>query len=307
VANSRAALLVAAGGQTFAFAGTNVHKLVRVDPAGFRSVEGRKKLALDGTPLPVLAKPAGPHSPTLEEEARKLIDTVKAMNGVKVVRHWRQATERSEALPQPPLGRVGDIGQVVAIATSTGGTAALQRVLGGLPGEFPVPILVVQHITPGFTPGLVAWLNRVCDVQVKLAEHGEPLAPHTVYLPPDGWHLGVARVAVGGSRPFAVLLPDAAPIAGFRPSGSFLFESVAQAFGPSTVAVILTGMGEDGVEGLRHVRQLGGRILAQDEPTSVVFGMPGAALQAGLADEILPLDDIAGRLMGLVLLGQVGD
>jgi two-component system chemotaxis response regulator CheB len=262
--------------------------------------------ALRAGAVAVLAKPAGPRSPTLEEDARKLIDTVKAMAGVKVVRHWRPATPRAGPLPPPVPGRAGSVGQVVAVATSTGGPAALQRVLGGLPGEFPVPILVVQHITPGFTPGLVAWLNTVCDVQVKVAEHGEPLAPHTVYLPPDGWHLGVARVALGGSRRPAVLLSDAAPVAGFRPSGSFLFESVAQAFGPVTVAVMLTGMGEDGVEGLRHVRRAGGRILVQDEPTSVVFGMPGAVLQAGLADEILPLDDIAGRLMTLVSPSPLG-
>jgi two-component system chemotaxis response regulator CheB len=176
----------------------------------------------------------------------------------------------------------------VAVATSTGGPAALQTVLSGLQARFPVPIVVVQHITPGFTTGLVDWLDSVCPIRIQLAQHGEVLRAGTVYLAPDGRHLGVSgRIAE---------LSDAPPIGGFRPSGTFLFESVALAYGASAIAVILTGMGEDGVTGLRAVRRAGGRVIAQDEASSVVFGMPGAAIAAGLADVVLPLDAIAGRL-----------
>jgi two-component system chemotaxis response regulator CheB len=180
----------------------------------------------------------------------------------------------------------------VAIAASTGGPTALQGLLANLSGGFVLPILVVQHITPGFTPGLAAWLNSLSPLRVKVAEHGEHLAPHTVYLAPDERHLGVSNWG-------AVTLVEAPPISGFRPSGTFLFESVARAFGASALAVILTGMGTDGVEGLRALRQAGGRIIAQDEKTSVVFGMPGAAIVAGLADAVLPLGAIAAHLAAL--------
>jgi two-component system, chemotaxis family, protein-glutamate methylesterase/glutaminase len=240
--------------------------------------------------MAVLKKPPGPGSPGFGEAARQLVETVKSMSQVKVVRHWRPASpaerprKAAARWPRPAA---------VAVATSTGGPAALQRVLGGLPADFPAPVLVVQHITPGFTPGLVSWLNTVCDLRVKVAEPGEPLAAATVYLAPDQRHLGVA----GRS---AVAVSDAPPVGGFRPSGTFLFESVARAFGPAALAVILTGMGDDGVAGLRAVRQAGGRVLAQDEATSVVFGMPGAAVAANLADAVLPLDQIAPRLAELV-------
>lgn len=240
-------------------------------------------LALRAGAVAVLTKPHGPSTPGHDEEANKLITTVKTMAPVRVVRQWRRE-------PRPHPVRPAGPGRIVTIATSTGGPTALQCVLEGLPGDFPVPILIVQHITPGFTDGFASWLNTVCDLRVKLAEQGESLRPQQVYLAPDGHHLGV-------SRGLAVALSDAAPIGGFRPSGTFLFESAARAYGPGAVGVILTGMGEDGVAGLRVLRQMGGRIIAQDEKTSVVNGMPGAAVAAGLPDLVLPLDAIAPRLV----------
>jgi two-component system chemotaxis response regulator CheB len=181
----------------------------------------------------------------------------------------------------------------VAIATSTGGPAALQRLLSDLPATFPLPILIVQHITPGFTAGLVSWLGDTTPFRVKLAQEGEPLTPGTVYLAPDDVHLGA------GGRGGAVALSDATAIGGFRPSGTFLFESLARAYGPAVLALILTGMGDDGVAGLRAVREAGGYVIAQDERTSIVFGMPGAAVAAGLATLVLPLEAIAPRLVAL--------
>jgi two-component system chemotaxis response regulator CheB len=244
--------------------------------------------ALRAGALDVVQKPAGPRSPDFYEAVGRLIRTVKALSQVKVVRHWRAA----------PAGRVvpgrGQAAQkpVVAVVASTGGPAALEHLLRGLPGDFAAPLLVVQHITPGFTAGLAAWLKSVSDLHVKVAEQGEPLLPHTVYLAPDGRHLGV-------TPPARILLSDAAPVGGFRPSGTFLFESVA-ALGRSALAVILTGMGEDGVAGLRAVRGAGGRVIAQDQQSSVVFGMPGAAVAAGLAEQVLSLDAIAARLVQLL-------
>jgi two-component system chemotaxis response regulator CheB len=258
--------------------------IIITNSSGVGSIEG----ALRAGALEVLLKPPGPASPGFEAAARKLIATVKTMSHVKVVRHWR-----SGPAGKPVTRAAGKQAPVVAIATSTGGPMALQTVLGGLPGDFPAPVLVVQHISAGFLSGLASWLNTVCDLHVKIAEAGERLQPHTVYLAPDDRHLGVTRLAT-------VELSDAPPVGGFRPSGTFLFESAARAFGPAAIGVILTGMGEDGVAGLSLLRQQGGRILAQDEKSSVVFGMPGAAIAAGLADHVLPLDGVAARLAEMV-------
>lgn len=258
------------------------------------STEGREvELAMNilrTGAVAVLRKPVGPSSPQFEEAVQKLLTTVKTMAHVKVVRHWRSAAPRPEPPPRLFPARAGERGQLVAIATSTGGPAALHHLFSGLPGDFPAPILVVQHITPGFMPGLADWLNSSSDLQVKVAEQAEPLLPHTIYLGPDDHHLGVS-----GRR--TILLSASPPVGGFRPSGTALFDSVAQVFGASVLAVILTGMGEDGVAGLRAVRQAGGRIIAQDEKSSVVFGMPGVAVAAGLADLVLPLDAMAARLV----------
>jgi two-component system chemotaxis response regulator CheB len=153
--------------------------------------------------------------------------------------------------------------------------------------------MVVQHMSRGFTTGLAEWLNKASRLHVKVAAEGEKLAAGTVYLGPDDQHLGVSSRST-------ISLSNAAPIGGFRPSGTFLFESVARVFGAATVAVILTGMGEDGLVGLRGVRRAGGHIIAQDEKSCVIFGMPGVAVAAGVADAVLPLDDIAARLGELV-------
>jgi two-component system chemotaxis response regulator CheB len=255
--------------------------------------------------LAALRKPPGPRSAGFEEAARRLVTTVKAMAHVKVVRHWRPlggaadqvpATkeQRRAPAPGPASSLPRPFRQVVALAASTGGPAALHRLLSQLPGDFAAPVLVVQHNSQGFMNGLVSWLNGSCDLSVKIAEQGEALQPHTVYVAPDDRHLGVSAQAV-------VTLSAAPPVGQFRPSGTFLFESAARAFGPSLVAVILTGMGDDGVEGLRAVRQAGGRVIAQDQASSVVWGMPGAAVAAGLADEVLPLDMIPARLVEAVI------
>jgi two-component system, chemotaxis family, protein-glutamate methylesterase/glutaminase len=247
--------------------------------------------------LDILMKPPGPDSPGFERAAGRLVSTIKAMSQVKVVRRWRSS-------PPPGIGSRPDRafsarskGRVVAIAASTGGPPALQRLLSGLPPEFSPPVLVVQHITQGFAGGLAHWLDSVCPLRVKLAEHGEPLAARTVYLAPDDRHLGV-------SDDLRVGLSDAGPIGGFRPSATFLFESVARVFGPSALAVILTGMGDDGVRGLRSVRRSGGRVIAQDELSSAVYGMPAAAIKAGVADVVLPIEEIPARLVALTRMSN---
>ncbi len=256
-------------------------------------------LSLDATragALMVVAKPDDPRSNRFDERRAELLAMGKAMSRVKVVRHWAaqpRAVQPAPALPNAPGAPV----RVVAIAASTGGPAALHRVFGALPRHFAVPILVVQHVAAGFVAGLAEWLCASCNLEVKVAEPGELLRAATVLLAPDGLQLGVSP----GGR---VVLTDLPPVNGFRPSGTHLFESAARAYGSSVVAMILTGMGNDGVDGLKAVKAAGGQVLAQDETTSVVYGMPREAVVAGVADAVLGIDEMAPRLVELVAGGN---
>jgi two-component system chemotaxis response regulator CheB len=251
--------------------------------------------ALRAGALAVLQKLVGPESPDFDRESRHLRDTLKAMAKVKVVRHWPVRAGTAPSRRVPTVG-TRTRPSVLAIAASTGGPAALHRIFSELGADFPLPILVAQHIAIGFARGMATWLSAVSSLQVKVPEDGEPLQPGTVYLAPDDRHLGV-------TADHRVQLSNAAPVGGFRPSGTYLFRSVASVYGAGSVALILTGMGQDGLDGVRELRQAGGRVLAQDEASSIVFGMPGVVVAAGMADAVLPLDNIAAHLKELTALG----
>lgn len=264
-----------------------------VDPRGLSvSLEAVRMGA-----LAVHAKPGDPRAPGFDEEARELVRQVKAMSRVKVVRHYDLAPPRVPAAPGLSMVTLHDLpAEVVAIAASTGGPAAIHRILTTLPADFPLPILVVQHISRGFSPGFAGWLDKASPLKVKLAEEGEVLRPGTVYVGVDDRHLGVWP-----GRTIHLSCDPA--VGGFRPAGTVLFESVATAFGSRALAVILTGMGRDGVDGLRAIRRAGGRTIAESEETAVVYGMPAAAVDAGLADFVLPLDQVCAALAGLLGVG----
>jgi two-component system chemotaxis response regulator CheB len=254
--------------------------------------------------LAVQAKPGDPSAPGFDEEARELVRQVKAMSEVKVVRHHgepaRPPTSQSGGLPRSSAAFLHDVpAEVVAIAASTGGPAALHRILTPLTADFPVPILVVQHISRGFGPGLADWLDKASPLRVKLAEDGETLRPATVYVAVDDRHLCVSAAR-------RIHLSAAPAVGGFRPSGTALFESVAAAFGRGALAVILTGMGRDGVDGLRAIRRAGGRTIAESKATAVVYGMPGAAVRDGLADLVLPLHEVCAAVAGLLVPSAAG-
>ncbi|MCO5168895.1 MAG: chemotaxis-specific protein-glutamate methyltransferase CheB [Planctomycetes bacterium] len=257
--------------------------------------------ALRAGALAVLPRPSGPGAPTHAEDARRLVATVKGMAQVKLVRRPGQHLPTTTPLAAPPpathAGRPLRGVRAVGIAASTGGPAALRTVLGALPADFPAPILVVQHIAIGFAEGLARWLDEACRVHVALASDGERLRPGRVYLSPNDFHLGVG--AAGHLR-----LSSEPPIDGFRPSGDHLFRSLGEALGPAALAVVLTGMGRDGTEGARALRAAGGAVVAQDEASSDVFGMPAAVIEAGLADRIVPLGSVAALLKEAV--GAVG-
>lgn len=248
--------------------------------------------------LTVLPKPGGPGTPRFDEEAAQLVRLVKALADVKVVRRrWLPESgdghrELRRTSP-PPSGT----GRAVAVAASTGGPAALYRFLELLPADVGAPVLVVQHIAPGFVEGLVSWLGSGSALPVKVAERDERLRADTVYVAPDDRHLEVA-----GEQ--AVRLSDGPALGGFRPSADALFESMAAVFGRAAAGVVLTGMGTDGLRGSRALRRSGAFVLAQDEETSVVFGMPRAVVDEGIADVVGSIEGLVSSLGNFLSRGS---
>ena len=209
---------------------------------------------------------------------------VKILSRAHVIRHPRaRLPDRTAKRPvkAPP-------GAMIGICASTGGPQALASVLSGIPASFAVPILVVQHISAGFTEGLAHWLDGAVPLPVSLAEDGAPLV-RGVSIAPDGAHLVVAAGKL--------VLDRSSPAGLHRPSGDMLLESIAEAAGSAGVAVVLTGMGRDGAAGLGAVQRAGGLTIAQDEASSAVYGMPKEAAKQG-AMMILPLEKIAAAIAG---------
>lgn len=182
---------------------------------------------------------------------------------------------------------------VVAIGVSTGGPNALAAMLPCLPATFPLPIVVVQHMPPMFTRLLAERLDSQCALTVVEARGGEPLRPGTVYIAPGDHHLTVTRLGTT----VVTALNQGPPENSCRPAVDVLFRSIATAYGSAVLAVVLTGMGQDGLRGSEEIVRLGGRVIVQDAATSVVWGMPGFVAQAGLADRVLPLDQMAGEIV----------
>ena len=185
--------------------------------------------------------------------------------------------------------------RLVVIGSSTGGPQALQTVITGLPEHFPCPVVVVQHMPAGFTNALALRLNNVSRVAVREAEHGDVLRSGCVYIAPGNQHLRIRQEA----DVRRIILSNEPPVGNHRPAVNVMYDSVAH-LGDDVVAVILTGMGCDGREGMRRIKQNGGYCIAQDEETCVVYGMPKSVVDAGLADEICPLPKIAETIEAAV-------
>jgi two-component system chemotaxis response regulator CheB len=248
--------------------------------------------AMEAGALAVVRRPPGMNHEAFEAGSKELLQTVKLMSEIKVVR--RTARERAFApLPVAQAPRADARIQVIAIGSSTGGPPVLQKVLSGLPRNLPVPVLIVQHIASGFVQGFAEWLSGAAHFPVHIASHSEvPLSGHG-YVPPDDLHMGVAS----GPR---IVLSNHPPENGLRPSVAYLFRSVAQVLGPSAVGVLLTGMGRDGADELKAMKDKGAITIAQDEESSVVHGMPGEAIKLGAATHVLPPEGIAAMLAALV-------
>ncbi len=217
------------------------------------------------------------------------------------IEHNRPVTPGCESLlaaPGPTV-RSDQPVEIIAIGVSTGGPSALESVLKLIPKQFPVPIVIAQHMPPLFTGLLAERLNQICPLPVHEALDGARLAPGQVWIAPGNQHLIVEK----NGFYLRVRLDHGPLVNSCRPSVDVLFRSIAETIGGASIAVVLTGMGHDGLEGCRLIRSKGGKVIAQDQATSVVWGMPRAVVEAGLADQVLPLHSIAGEL---IRLSQVG-
>jgi two-component system chemotaxis response regulator CheB len=249
--------------------------------------------AMEAGAVACVEKPVGLDDPRFESLSQMLQQTIRLMAEVKVVRRWpkpRLAGARRSTAATPPTTGKAPPPRIVAIGASTGGPPVLQNILSALPRDFPAPILVVQHIARGFLPGMVEWLNQTTGLSVHVAGHGVMTVPGHVYIAPDDFHLGVTSSG-------RLVLTHEPPDNGLRPAVSRLFRSLAEHIGAQSIAVLLTGMGRDGAAELLRLRELGAITIAQDRESSVVHGMPGAAIELGAAIHVLPADRIAGMLM----------
>lgn len=224
---------------------------------------------------------------------RELIPRIKAQCQSAVRRQARMPATRpagSQASKRPTKV------DILAIGTSTGGPNALADVFAGIAVNFPVPIVLVQHMPPIFTSLLAERLAKRCPLRFFEAKHGQAVEAGSVYIAPGGHHMEVRRE--GGRT--VVAIHDGPQENSCRPAVDVLFRSVAQAYGGNILSVILTGMGQDGANGCAHIKERGGQVIVQDEASSIVWGMPGSVANAGLADKILPLAEIAGEINRVV-------
>jgi two-component system, chemotaxis family, protein-glutamate methylesterase/glutaminase len=230
-----------------------------------------------------------------EPRLHNLLQTVRLMSEVKVVRRWNRSHSAPVLMPasssSKPRASAGV--KLIGIGASTGGPPVLQTILSGLPKDFPVPLLIVQHIARGFLPGMVDWLSQTTGLRVHIAAHGATPLPGHVYVAPDDFHLAA------DARGHMVLAREEAE-SGLRPAVSYLFRSLADSYGANAVGVLLTGMGKDGAAELKRMKDHGAYTIAQDRDSSIVHGMPGAAIELGAASQVLPADKIAGALIARV-------
>lgn len=247
--------------------------------------------ALSAGALAVAEKPVAAGDARFEQISQQFCNRLAIMAEVRVIRQRRDRIGAGEPAPPAPCETISGRYSLVGIVASTGGPQALVQLFRGLGGDFPLPILLVQHITGSFLDSYAAWLQSACPYTVHIAGDGMKPSPGCVYVAPADRHLVLKRRALR--------VDDGEPAAGQRPSGTVLFNSMAEQWGRESIGVILTGMGDDGAAGLLALRQAGGYTIAEDESTAVVYGMPAAAVRRGAVCESLPLTAIASRLRQL--------
>ncbi len=245
--------------------------------------------AIDCGALAVLEKPCGFDEMDFDSMRTEIVTTIRAMAEVKLVKRRPSCRQK---IPKIEKGRSSNY-KLVAMGCSTGGPQALKQILSALPVNFPLPIVIVQHIAAGFIEGFAAWLDENCPLKVKTAMNSEALLAGNVYLAPDNCHCLVNKTVAG----YEVFLTRDEELNGFRPSVTFLFNSAATLCPGQSIGVVLSGMGEDGAEGMLAMHEQHCLTLAQNEESSIVFGMPAAAIALNAVDKVLPVEAIADCLL----------
>ena len=253
----------------------------------------------------IFPKPVGGLDINYQKSQQELINKIKILAGVKVfTKHRRNSSVLISDAPlkKPPINIITEIPiinqslrKIVVIGASTGGPQALDTILTSLPSNFPLPIICIQHISEGFLQGLVDWLNPRCKLNIKIAQNGELAQAGNIYFAPEQKHL---ELDLYGKFAYS----SSPPLAGHRPAITITFNSVAKIYKTGVIAVLLTGMGRDGAEGMRNIYNSGGLTIAQDEFSCVVFGMPKEAIALKAVNHILPLSAIANKLLSAVNL-----
>ena len=262
-------------------------RIVEVAGSHVKAAGGASKPAPD-TPSPGTgAPPSQPSGRSPSKPPERRTERPEPQQEKPAVR--REPAEKREASSKTPARHY----DVVGIGTSTGGPIALQKVLAELPANFPAPLILVQHMPASFTPAFAERLNKLCRIRVRQAEDGDRLEPGVALLAPGGKQMLVEKK---GNSAQVRIIPDDGRL-NYRPCVDVTFGSLARNFPGKTLGVILTGMGADGKEGCRMMKQSGSVIWSQDEKTSVIYGMPMAVAKAGLSSEILPLGEIGARLV----------
>ncbi len=233
--------------------------------------------------LEILNKPTKRPTEDWEETVKTLLTTIKKVANIKVTKKIKREEKEVK------IKKDDNDFSIISINSSTGGPSALNTIFSNLKKDYKIPIVVAQHISIGFTQGLVDWLNLYSPLKAKIAEEGESIEGGNIYFPPDGAHLTVKNDKIK--------LLYAPPIKGIRPSGNILLESVANNFGDETIGIILTGMGHDGLNGAKKIKELGGCVIAQELSSTIVSSMPSNIIKNNLADSILTPIEIAKTLL----------
>lgn len=256
--------------------------------------------ALELGAVDFVAKPKCDVRKGVSDIADEIITKVKTAAGARIRKPSRRSNVVASKPTAPSTYRPNNF-KLIAIGSSTGGTEALYDVLTELPADVP-PIVIVQHMPGGFTKSFAERLDRSCSIQVREAQNGDKVVPGQALLAPGGFHMEVVRSVTG----LEVRITDTEPVNRFKPSVDVLFRSCAANVPRQTLGIILTGMGRDGADGMRSMYDTGAYTLAQDEASCVVYGMPKEAVAAGGVREVLPLDAIAQRVLGLTRVERDG-
>lgn len=248
---------------------------------------------LEAGAVSFILKPSGSLSLDIDKVREQLLGEIKASANVNV--------KKIKPLPvQKPIKCKVKPGKkrIVVIGASTGGPSSLELLMSTIPASFTVPILIVQHMPAKFTQSLAEHLNKNCVLSVKEAEDDDVIQANNAYVAPGDFHMVVKTKKTGGHTKHVISLNRDPPVNRFRPSIDVTMQSVAEVYGGNTIGIILTGIGKDGMMGMKAIKENGGKTIAQDEESSLVFGMPRAVIENGYADEVLSLPNIGEGIIG---------